>query len=187
MLDIFKELELLKALIKENEYDVNGLVKYYYDILRASFINQVDYINMDSCLDHINYFEYTKLITQNLKQILKGIQQEINKSNNKIKTLKYLLEQKLTKVIELSTITQDELTQILEVFQINPEESLPKFNSLSLLIKLGSDLRINPIVDNLLSIEALEFILTYIKEKYLDEEITISSSLASYQNSTQKR
>ena len=70
MMSIFEEIRVLKSLLDEEENLVNEKVKYLYDMLQLSFQNEVDYVNANTCLEFMNYSEYTALISQNLKTIL---------------------------------------------------------------------------------------------------------------------
>ena len=182
MFNIFEEIRILKILLSEEDKSVNEKVKYLYDTLQASFQNEVDYMNANTCLEYIDYSKYTALITQNLKNILKNLQQDIVLSDNKKTALKSLLQDRLSKVIKLSILTNRELKKILEVFPDSQLKPIPKADVVSVFVEGSDCIHLSFAAKELLSMDAILFMIDYIAEKYQNETITLDMYLDVYLN-----
>ena len=148
MKNIFEEAEELEYLIIEKRDMVENLIKYGLEILEKSYKNEVDYQNPDSCLDYISFTEYSIMITENLKQIFRNSQKEIDDYKQKIKVLKIRLNHLLQEIERLSTCSIQDLNQA-PIFLASNEEIV-----------------INPIFAKSLTPEIISFLKDYINQKY---------------------
>lgn len=148
MIDIFEEINLLNNEIEDETEILNNLIKYSSEILDASYVHEVDYQNPDSCLDYISFTEYSIMITENLKQIFRNSQKEIDDYKQKIKVLKIRLNHLLQEIERLSTCSIQDLNQA-PIFLASNEEIV-----------------INPIFAKSLTPEIISFLKDYINQKY---------------------
>ncbi len=148
MIDIFEEINLLNNEIEDETEILNNLIKYSSEILDASYIHEVDYQNPDSCLDYISFTEYSIMITENLKQIFRNSQKEIDDYKQKIKVLKIRLNHLLQEIERLSTCSIQDLNQA-PIFLASEEKIV-----------------INPIFAKILTPEIISFLKDYINQKY---------------------
>lgn len=115
MTKTIKEIEALVYMLLQNESTLNNLKKYYEDIISATFINDFDFMNIDTYLEYMDYFEYTKLISENRKRIMMGLKNEISSYHEKVESLKQTLSSKLTS----SSLNIEELNAIFEEISID--------------------------------------------------------------------
>ena len=148
MIDIFEEINLLNNEIEDETEILNNLIKYSSEILDASYVHEVDYQNPDSCLDYISFTEYSIMITENLKQIFRNSQKEIDDYKQKIKVLKIRLNHLLQEIERLSTCSIQDLNQA-PIFLASEEKIV-----------------INPIFAKILTPEIISFLKDYINQKY---------------------
>ena len=148
MIDIFEEINLLNNEIEDKTEILNNLIKYSSEILDASYVHEVDYQNPDSCLDYISFTEYSIMITENLKQIFRNSQKEIDDYKQKIKVLKIRLNHLLQEIERLSTCSIQDLNQA-PIFLASEEKIV-----------------INPIFAKILTPEIISFLKDYINQKY---------------------
>lgn len=148
MIDIFEEINLLHNEIEDETEILNNLIKYSSEILDASYVHEVDYQNPDSCLDYISFTEYSIMIAENLKQIFRNSQKEIDDYKQKIKVLKIRLNHLLQEIERLSTCSIQDLNQA-PIFLASEEKIV-----------------INPIFAKILTPEIISFLKDYINQKY---------------------
>lgn len=148
MIDIFEEINLLNNEIEDETEILNNLIKYSSEILDASYVHEVDYQNPDSCLDYISFTEYSIMIAENLKQIFRNSQKEIDDYKQKIKVLKIRLNHLLQEIERLSTCSIQDLNQA-PIFLASEEKIV-----------------INPIFAKILTPEIISFLKDYINQKY---------------------
>ena len=148
MIDIFEEINLLNNEIEDETEMLNNLIKYSSEILDASYVHEVDYQNPDSCLDYISFTEYSIMIAENLKQIFRNSQKEIDDYKQKIKVLKIRLNHLLQEIERLSTCSIQDLNQA-PIFLASEEKIV-----------------INPIFAKILTPEIISFLKDYINQKY---------------------
>lgn len=154
MLDIFEEINLLYNEIEEETEILNNLIKYSSEILDASYVHEVDYQNPDACLDYISFIEYSAMIANNLKQIFRNSQKEMDDYKQKIKALRIQLNNLLHKIERLSICSIQDLKQT-PIFLASEEKII-----------------INPIFSKILTPEMISFLKDYINQKYnMEREI----------------
>lgn len=179
MLDIFKELEIINNLIEENTYKLQSLNKFYNETVIASFEHQVDYQNIDTCLDHMNYGDYSKMISRNLKRIINEIAAESQNYYQTIKALQVVKAYLTNQIISLSQIRIADFIGILEKFNyhalIDPEQSI-----IELLEIQGDELVLSALLTSLPS-EIIDFLFFYINEKNKDPHTYIEETFQNFE------
>ena len=175
MLDIFQELEIINRLIEEDTYKLEALSKFYHESIVANFEHQVDYQNIDICLDHMSYGDYSKMISQSLRKIMNDIASESQNYYRTIKALKVIKTSFQNQILSISRIAisdfilMEENIQAIEVFCIQDNELCLN----SSLVTLPS--------------EIINFLFFYMNEKSKNPATYIEESFQNFELQKEQR
>ncbi len=179
-MDIFSEVMHINELIRLEEEFCEKLLNYFDDMIQKSFEEGVLYVNIDICLDYIDFSNYSILLSQNLKEILKNIQMELKEHGLKIEYLKNLLKEKILMIVKFSTLNQFELQKLLEIFPIKKVENLDTIQSLPVFVDFKETVQLSFLASQILSMDALLLIVEYVKQKCIDNSLNFISYLEQY-------
>ena len=186
MNDIFKELEMVNEWIRETEYNLKEMMKYYHDIIPQEFEHQVDYMNIDSCLDHISYREYCAIIAENLKAIKKGIDNERKNYQKTLSVLKLWQKQLTNHILLLSKIKTNDFITILNLFGYSfPLTSDQHY--LHLIQVEKGELRIDEDLFTFLPSEIIDFLIFYINELHCQPNISLEEAFNHFKEQKEKK
>lgn len=186
MTDLLIELNNVTKEIENQAETLYLIVKYYEDIISLGYINQIELQNIDFCLDYLDYCDFSKLASSNLKKLQSEVRKEIAKIQSDIEQLNIRKEEIIDQIISYSSFNRDELTEILYLF--GNKENIPKVldsvykeNTLiSFFIKLKNRIFLNKGLKNIITPELLDFIKFYINLKSWGESKSIEEAYLLY-------
>lgn len=185
MLDIFQELEIINRLIEEDTYKLEALSKFYHESIVANFEHQVDYQNIDICLDHMSYGDYSKMISQSLRKIMNDIASESQNYYRTIKALKVIKTSFQNQILSISRIAISDFLMILEKFNyhILMEE---KIQAIEVFCIQDNELCLNSSLVTLPS-EIINFLFFYMNEKSKNPATYIEESFQNFELQKEQR
>ena len=164
MIDIFEEIDAIKELLEEEIALKHEKEKYFEDAIQESFKSMIEYVNINTCLDYMDYTKYSTLMANNLKRILKDLNKDLETTKKRIGMLRDLLKIKELDVVRLSILSREDLEKIKRMIfkeKINVQDGEER-----MLFKSTADgLKLSSFADSILSLEELLFIGEYISAK----------------------
>ena len=164
MLKVFKEIDVIKELIEEETALKHKKEKYFEDAIQNSFKSMIEYVYMDTCLDYMDYTEYSTLIANNLKKILRELNKDLETTEKRISMLRDILMIKELDVVRLSILSREDLEKIKRMLskeKINVQDA----DEVTIFKSTADGLKLSTFADESLSLEEILFIADYISAK----------------------
>lgn len=126
MPDLFKTLYELNRKIENLKETEHLVAKYYDSFITIQYTSMIELKNIDFCLDYLSYPDFTKIVSENLKDNIHKIKQEMESKKIERQKLEKQREIIIDEIIKYSTFSIKELIEFLNIYSENSPQILNK-------------------------------------------------------------